>query len=286
MEEYTHYGKQADVFKHLVLCEVLNNEQPTVYIDTNSACAVYQLAHTPEQNHGIYHFLQNASANAKLKGSVYYKLESNAVLKGYYYGSPALAMKVVKENADKYYFFDLESKSLENVRKFANHEHLDNRIIIKNCDSTKGVMDLLPTLPETTFLHIDPYEINVKGLGGYTYFDIFVQATLLGMKCLLWYGFMTLDDMSRLDKYIAFHLQKTDIQNVVGSKLIMNNVKKDTIPYNPGVLGSGLLASNLSDKSNLQLHDFTRLLVGVYENSLYKGHDGGVYSANPCKPQS
>lgn len=41
MEVYTHYGKQADVFKHLVLCEVLKNEMPTVFVDTNSACAVY-----------------------------------------------------------------------------------------------------------------------------------------------------------------------------------------------------------------------------------------------------
>lgn len=53
MEAYTHYGKQADVFKHLVLCEVLKNEMPTVYIDTNSACAVYQLEHTLEQDYGI-----------------------------------------------------------------------------------------------------------------------------------------------------------------------------------------------------------------------------------------
>lgn len=278
MEEYTHYGKQADVFKHLVLCEVLNNEMPAVYIDTNSACAVYQLEQTPEQDYGIYHFMRNSSANDKLKDSLYYRLESDAVLNGCYYGSPALAMKVLRENADKYHFFDLESKSLENVKAFAEHEYLDNRVIIQNCDSTKGVMDLLHTLPKTTFFHIDPYEIDKKGIDGYTYFDVFVQATQLGMKCLLWYGFMTLDEQFRLDKYIASHLQKTDIQNVVGSKLIMNNIKKDTIACHPGVLGSGLLVSNLSDKSNHQLLDFTRLLVEVYNNSQYKGHDGCLYS--------
>lgn len=82
MEEYTHYGKQADVFKHLVLCEVLSNEMPTVYIDTNSANALYQLEHTPEQDYGIYHFLQKASTNDKLKGSLYHRLESDAVKKG------------------------------------------------------------------------------------------------------------------------------------------------------------------------------------------------------------
>jgi 23S rRNA (adenine2030-N6)-methyltransferase len=278
MEEYTHYGKQADVFKHLVLCELLKNEMPIVYIDTNSASAVYQLEHTPEQDYGIYHFLQNSSLNDKLKDSLYYKLESGAVQKGCYYGSPALAMKVLRANADTYHFFDLESKSLENVKAFAEVEHLGNRVIIRNCDSTKGGMDLLSTLSKATFLHIDPYEINVKGIGGHTYFDIFVQATQLGMKCLLWYGFMTLDDMLRLDKYIASCLQEANIQNhVIGAKLIMNNIEKNAISYNPGVLGSGLLASNLSDGSNHQLLDFTRLLVEVYKNSHYKGMDGSLF---------
>ena len=271
MEEYTHYGKQADVFKHLVLCEVLKNEMPTVYVDTNSASAVYQLEHTPEQDYGIYHFLRNSSVNDKLEDSLYYRLESDAVQKGCYYGSPALAMKVLRANADTYHFFDLESKSLENVKAFAEVEHLANRIVIRNCDSTKGGMDLLPTLPKETFLHIDPYEINVKGIGGYTYFDIFVQATQLGMKCLLWYGFMTLDAMLRLDKYIAICLQEANIRNhVIGTKLIMNNIEKDTVACNPGVLGSGLLASNLSDESNRQLLNFTQLLVEVYKNSHYK----------------
>lgn len=277
MEAYTHYGKQADVFKHLVLCEVLNNEKPTVYIDTNSACAVYQLEHTPEQDYGIYHFLRKASMDDNLNDTLYYRLESDAQQKDCYYGSPALALKVMGEEADKYYFYDLQNKSLENVNSFAEHEHLDNRVIIRNCDSTKGVMDLLPTLPKTTFLHIDPYEIDVKGIDGHTYFDIFVQATLLGLKCLLWYGFMTLDDKLKLDKYMSSHIQKSGLRNVIGVQLIMNNIEKDTVSCNPGILGSGLLASNLSDKSNRQLLDLSKLLVEAYKNSVYKGLDGSLY---------
>lgn len=278
METYTHYGKQADVFKHLVLCEVLNNETPTVYIDTNSACAVYQLGHTPEQEYGIYHFLQKAPFHDKLESSCYYKLENEAVDKGCYYGSPALAMKIVGEDDKKYYFFDLESKPLENIKNFARQEHLENRIIIQNCDSTKGVMDLLPALPKSSFLHIDPYEINTKGIDGHTYFDIFIEATRLGMKCLLWYGFMTLDDKRELNKYMASQLQKSEIKNVVGANLIMSNIRKNIVSSNPGVLGSGLLASNLSEKSNRQLLDFSHTLVHIYRNSQYNGSDGSLYN--------
>ena len=278
MENYTHYGKQADVFKHLVLCEVLHNEKPVIYIDTNSASAMYQLEHTPEQDYGIYHFLRKASTNYKLENSHYFKLESEAMQKGCYYGSPALAMKVLGNNANKYYFFDLERKSLDNVDWFAKQEHLDSQIFIRKCDSTKGVMELLPTLPTTTFIHIDPYEIDKEGIAGQTYFDVFIRATQLGIKCLLWYGFMTVDDKSGLDKYIVSYLQKSGIKNVVSSKLIMNSISESVTDCNPGILGSGLLASNLSDKSNRQLLDFSKLLVNVYKSSQYRGYDGSLYN--------
>lgn len=57
----------------------------------------------------------------------------------------------------------------------------------------------------------------------------------------------------------------------------MNNIEKDTVSCNPGILGSGLFASNLSDKSNQQFIDLSRLLVEAYKNSQYKGIDGSLY---------
>ena len=71
MATYTHFAKQPDVLKHLILCEVLRNEAPQVYVETNSACAIYFMTQTPEQQYGIYHFLDKS-----LKDSIYYQLES------------------------------------------------------------------------------------------------------------------------------------------------------------------------------------------------------------------
>lgn len=76
MSTYKHFGKQPDVLKHLVLCEVLQNENPSTYVETNSACAIYQMEHTPEQQYGIYHFLERANDENGLKDSMYYKLEN------------------------------------------------------------------------------------------------------------------------------------------------------------------------------------------------------------------
>ena len=43
MATYTHFGKQPDVLKHLILCEVLRNEHPQVYVETNSASSIYSI---------------------------------------------------------------------------------------------------------------------------------------------------------------------------------------------------------------------------------------------------
>ena len=46
MATYTHFAKQPDVLKHLILCEVLRNEAPQVYLlhDANSGAAIWYLS--------------------------------------------------------------------------------------------------------------------------------------------------------------------------------------------------------------------------------------------------
>ena len=113
MATYTHFGKQADVFKHLVLCEILQTEKPQVYVETNSASAIYRMSHTVEQQYGIYHFLEKANKEKFLRNSIYYKLESIEMEKGNYLGSPALAMNILEKRASQYIFFDIEKAALE-----------------------------------------------------------------------------------------------------------------------------------------------------------------------------
>ena len=60
METYTHFGKQPDILKHLVLCEVLQIEKPQIYVETNSACAIYTMAHTPRTRIWYLSFLKRS----------------------------------------------------------------------------------------------------------------------------------------------------------------------------------------------------------------------------------
>lgn len=277
MATYTHFGKQADVFKHLVLCEILQTEKPQVYVETNSASAIYHMSHTVEQQYGIYHFLKKANKEKFLRNSIYYKLESIEMEKGNYLGSPALAMNILEKRASQYIFFDIEKDALENIELYAGQIELKTHIQTYHADSLEGVIKLLPTLPKSSFLHIDPYEIDKKGISGISYLDILIKATQAGIKCLLWYGFMTEDDKMHINQYIINRLKEKDIKEYTCIELIMNSIRKDTIICNPGILGSGILATNLSQESKNKILDFSSVLVKTYIFTRYKNYDGSLY---------
>ena len=277
MATYTHFAKQPDVLKHLILCKVLKNETPQVYVETNSACAIYPMTQTPEQQYGIYHFLEKADEVPSLKDSIYYQLESGEMAKGNYLGSPALAMNVLGKQAKRFVFFDLEKSALENVGTYAQQIGLSPFVEIYHADSSRGTIELLPSLPTSSFIHIDPYEIDKKGDSGVTYLDVLIQATLLGMKCLLWYGFMTGDDKASLDNYITSSLEKAGIKDYTGVELTMNSIRKDSVLCNPGILGSGILATNVSQASKDIILDYSNQLVDIYKDAKYKDYDGSLY---------
>ena len=235
------------------------------------------MTQTPEQQYGIYHFLEKADEVPSLKDSVYYQLESGEMAKGNYLGSPALAMNVLGKQAKRFVFFDLEKSALENVGTYAKQIGLSPFVEIYHADSSRGTIELLPSLPTSSFIHIDPYEIDKKGDSGVTYLDVLIQATLLGMKCLLWYGFMTGDDKASLDNYITSSLEKAGIKDYTGVELTMNSIRKDSVLCNPGILGSGILATNLSQTSTDIILDYSNQLVDIYKDAKYKDYDGSLY---------
>lgn len=288
---YTHFGKQADVLKHLLLCELLRIEKPQVYVETNAACAQYALERTPEQEYGIYHFLKRAEAAEKeciperteyyhpqeaLRRSFYYQQESEAMQANRYIGSPGLAMNILGDTA-RYIFFDIESAPLENVSQYAGTKGLKECITLFNRDSIEGTLELLSSLPASSFLHIDPYEIDKPGRNGRTYLDVFIEAAKAGMRCFLWYGYMTLKDKRHLEELIAQSLPEAGIRNATGVELPLKMIKEDIAESNPGVLGSGILGANLSEESNAVIQKYAAWLEEIYKDAKYKNLDGSVY---------
>ena len=274
---YKHYGKIGDIWKHLPLCNVISIENPNVYVETNSAYCEYSLAQTDEQKYGIYNFVDKAVDFQLLEDSEYYKIIYPYVNKDKYLGSPALAISLMKDSADKFIFFDTNNAALDNVKTFANQNNLSDKISVYNQDSVIGLFDLLPTLPDSTLIHIDPYYIDKESSNGKTYMDLFIKASERGLKCFLWYGFNTLDYKNQLNDYIKTKLNKSNISSAYGSELIMEVIQKDSIVCNPGILGCGILTSNLSKDSYKVISDYSELLVDLYKGTNYCEFKGDLY---------
>lgn len=283
MEEvYSHYGKPADVWKHLTLCEVIRIEKPSIYIESNSACAEYTLSYTPEQHYGICTFIGKSHENPLLQHSLYSELERVAVKKNKYIGSPGLAMRVLAHSPEKYIFFDIQHTPLDNIAQFAKDNLLTYKVVTHRQDSIQGVLNLLDTLPVNTLIHIDPYTIDQPSETGYDYMDVFTQATARGLKCFLWYGFNTLNEKKYLNEFISCKLHDNVARNCTCTELIMDIIQPDAILCNPGILGSGLLTGNLSETSVSAVLNYTQLLKELYRNTHYKDCKGSMYMESIC----
>ena len=67
---------------------------------------------------------------------------------------------------------------------------------------------------------------------------------------------MTLSVKEQLNAYILNGLRQNKIKGCACVELILEIIERNTIPCNPGILGSGILTANLSKDSNTILQDY------------------------------
>jgi len=277
---YIHYAGAADVWKHLSLCSFLKNESPRTYVETNSAFPRYALERTDTQEYGVYTFFENASRIPLLLHVPYYqeiaKLNAGNSQLTSYLGSPGLAMKSLADISEEFVFFDIEQEPLEQCLEYANELGIGSKVKVRLEDSVDGVFSLLPALSSKDFIHFDPYEMWYKS-GDIDYADVFVEATRRGIKCMVWYGFHTLQEKQRVYEFFSQKLKKLQGHDIRCVEMIMDIIKETEIRVDPRIIGSGILISNLTRRSFSDLDKFSDALVGVYKDTFFRGSPGGLY---------
>lgn len=274
---YKHFGRIGDVWKHLLLCEIVPNEEIGTYIETNSAYFDYELEHSEEQEYGIGWFIKKSGNNIKLRNSNYFKIIKPFYDKDKYLGSCGQILHLLRDTPDNYVFFDLDKDALISIEESVKELGLSYKVETRQMDSVTGLIKLLPELSNSTFIHIDPYLIHHSNNEGYSYLDGFFEASRRGVKCFLWYGFGTLNEKKEINDILITRIDQTDIKDISCDELILKEIQHDLININPGVLGCGILTSNLTKKSIEVISEFARLLVEIYRDSKYKGVSGELY---------
>ena len=275
--EYKHFGRIGDIWKHLPLCEIVCNEKINTYIETNSAYFDYKLEHSIEQDYGIGIFISKSESYPELKKSEYYKLIKPFYDNDKYLGSCGQVMHLLGNKPDKYLFFDLDKEALDSIEKSVKKLKLSHKVETRQIDSSIGLMDLIPKLNNETFVHIDPYLIHQPNKNGYSYLDVFFEASKKGIKCFLWYGYVTLEQKKELNEILISRINQTKNIEISCDELILNEIQENSIKINPGILGCGVLTSNLTQKSTKSISKFARLLVEMYKDSKFNGISGELH---------
>jgi 23S rRNA (adenine2030-N6)-methyltransferase len=69
-----YFGNVGDVWKHLLLVEVLGIERPARYWESHAGSAFYPLTRSPDRDFGVYTFLDRADSLPALRTSTYRRL--------------------------------------------------------------------------------------------------------------------------------------------------------------------------------------------------------------------
>lgn len=276
---YAHYARIGDIWKHLPLCNLLVIEKPRYYIETNSALAGYPLSHSPERDYGIYTVINSTGMSEIVSGSEFYsavmKYNNHGEIK-YYPGSPGLAMNITGNSIERYFFYDIGDESVSSVRQYADKAGLGHKVLTYKGDSRNLFYSQPEKFNSEDFIHIDPYTVFEKNSEGRSYFDVFLDAVSMGMKSMLWYGFDT-GSLRRSFRETAEErvMQAAGSFTVVSTELYLSSICEETVPFNPGVMGCGVMTGNMSSRSLEEMDILSDELVRIYRDAVYDGRYNG-----------
>jgi 23S rRNA A2030 N6-methylase RlmJ len=186
----SHFGNLADVWKHAVLVEVLEREPPGWYAETHAGSGAYAVVHDGEREFGILRFLEVAPRFAALARSRYRAVAASYVDGdgGLYPGSALLAMTVLGD-ASSYLLCDLDRESMIDLRRWSRELGLHS-CEVAEADGMAAVAAWLDgEAPGPRLVHIDPFDPDARGPGGYSALELAARVADSGARLVYWYGF-------------------------------------------------------------------------------------------------
>jgi len=190
-----HFGRISEVWKHLVLAEVLAIERPEALLDTHAGDALYPVVADPERSYGVMAFNDVVDDHPTLRDSAYAtvlsSLRSGPSLDGIP-GGPLVSMEVLGQDAE-YVFCDLDQNSADNIRDAAASRGVRSAQVLTT-DGMGAIQAALATRnPANLVVFIDPFDHHAVGPSGLSALKVAVEAARAGAVLVYWYGYNRLD---------------------------------------------------------------------------------------------
>jgi 23S rRNA (adenine2030-N6)-methyltransferase len=182
-----HFGKLADVWKHLVLDEVLHDMRPSRYAETHAGSATYPMVDDAERRYGITGFLTGLTAPA-LTTAAYSTLVAGFATAepAMYPGSAMQAMTLLGDDCS-YLLCDSDPVSAVDLRSNADRLALTSCDIVER-DGMTAVREWLGHAGPPAVVHIDPFHPHARATGGPSAIEFAAEVAEAGHALVYWYG--------------------------------------------------------------------------------------------------
>ncbi len=182
-----HFGKLADVWKHLVLDEVLTALAPDRYAETHAGSAAYPMGDDPERRYGVLGFLDGAGASG-LDDTAFHRLARQYVddQPSRYPGSALQAMHLLTPGAELL-LCDTDPESAEDLCGWAGRLGRAGCTVVQR-DGMRTVREQLADR-RRTLVHVDPFDPFAGEGGGPSAVELAGEVAEAGHALAYWYGF-------------------------------------------------------------------------------------------------
>jgi hypothetical protein len=189
-----YFANIGDVWKHLVLAELLALEPPAEYWETHAGSASYPLTHSPDRDYGVYWFVEHAGGQADLARSRYAveleRLVGGSGSPSEYPGSALWAMRALGPSA-RYLLCDLDPASSASLRAAAAALGLAEQARVLETDGMRTVLEEAERFegdPRSVVVTVDPFEPFVAP-GGLSALEVAADLIEAGFRVVYWYGY-------------------------------------------------------------------------------------------------
>jgi 23S rRNA A2030 N6-methylase RlmJ len=186
-----HFANLGDVWKHLLLAEVISWLRPAHYVETHAGSANYRLVDDVERGLGVQMFLSASSEVEPLRSSSYrqHVLALAREDQPSYPGSPLLAMMLLG-HACRYDFCDTDPASITDLGAARDRIGLQDNVRLIYGDGLAETAALLraQAIDAASLVHLDPFDFRAAGPGVVSALEIVTLLAVASIPTFAWYG--------------------------------------------------------------------------------------------------
>jgi len=186
-----HFANLGDVWKHLLLTEVISWLRPEHYVETHAGSASYRLVDDVERGLGAEIFLSASSEVEPLRSSPYRRhiLDFARGAEPSYPGSPLLAMMLLGR-ACRYVFCDTDPASVADLRAARERFGLRDKVRVIHGDGLAETTALLQAhaMGAASLAHVDPFDFRAADAGVVSALDLVTCLAAASTPTFAWYG--------------------------------------------------------------------------------------------------